>query len=108
MLRGLLGIQYKVSSVSLHCPGEHLPLRHALQGSFHLWDRSTNIVFWFDSIITCFMSTCCASSVPFFEFLHEVLLLLSKNRVERAAMALGFYPVERPTTVRKGAAGLWP
>ena len=46
MLRGLFGIRHKVSSVSLHRLGEHLHSRHALQGSFHLRDRSTKHRLW--------------------------------------------------------------
>jgi len=41
MLWGLLGIQHKVYSVSLHRLGEHLHSDMHSKGSFHLQDSST-------------------------------------------------------------------
>jgi len=68
-----LGSNNRLVIVRRHSLGEHLLFRHVLSKSFHLldpstkhhlWDLSTNTVFWFVFNIMSFTSTCCASSVP--------------------------------------------
>ena len=68
-----LGSNTRLVFVRWHSLGEHLLFRHVLQGSFHLRDRSTNTVFWFDPIITSFTFTRCASSVPRWDAIYKCM-----------------------------------
>ena len=64
MLWGLLGIQHKVYSVSLHRLGEHLHSRHALRSTSIFKIGPPNTIFGFSSNITSFGSPSASSSIP--------------------------------------------